>query len=275
MLKVAIQGYRGCFHEIAAKKYFGNKVQIVSCDTFNKQFEYFKSKKVDKIIMAIENSVAGSLLPNYSLLRQNNVRIIGETYLHISQNLMALPNQKLEDIKEIRSHYMAIEQCRKFLNQYPNKKITVCKDTALSAKEIYEKKTMGVAAIAGKLAADMYNLKLLETNIETNKRNYTRFLIVAGNEEIEDTTNEVDKASICFTLPHIVGSLAKVLSIFAFYNIDLTKIQSLPIVGQEWNYLFYVDLCFDSYSKYIQALNAVKPLTETFENLGEYKSEKR
>ena len=170
---------------------------------------------------------------------------------------------------------MAIEQCRKFLNQYPNKKVTVCKDTALSAKEIYEKKIKGVAAIAGKLAADMYKLELLEENIETNKKNYTRFLIVSDKDELIEIKNEINKSSICFTLPHTVGSLAKVLSIFAFYNIDLTKIQSLPIIGQEWNYLFYVDLCFDSYQTYIQALNAVKPLTETFENLGEYKSEKR
>lgn len=269
--KAAIQGGLGAFHEIAAKKYFSDAVDIIPCETFDNIIEKIESREVDYGVMAIENTVAGSLIPNYLLLRESPVKIIGEEYIRVKHNLVALPGQKIEDITEVHSHYMAIAQCRNFFKQYPNIKLVESVDTALSARKIQDKKLIGKGAIASDLAAQLYDLDILAHEIETNQKNYTRFLIL----ERRDATTKHDgcctKSSLCFSLPHHKGSLSQVLSVLAFYDLNLTKIQSMPIIGKEFKYFFYADLSFDNYERYQQCLVAVKPLVVDFQILGEYK----
>ncbi|MBN2518887.1 MAG: prephenate dehydratase [Bacteroidales bacterium] len=270
--RVAIQGGYGAFHEIAATHYFKDEnIEVIPSVTFNDLFENLNSRHADYGIMAIENMVAGSIIPNYKLLKESNMKIIGEIYLRIKQNLVALPGQKIEDIKEVYSHPMAILQCQDFFKKYPHIRSIDSADTALSAKEIRDKKITGVAAISSEMAAKMYNLEILEESIESNKKNYTRFLILKdknGDSVQDDTAN---KASLSFALAHEIGSLSKILSIFSFFNINLTKIQSLPIIGKDWEYQFYVDVEIHDYKTYLQSLESVKPFTSIFEILGEYK----
>jgi len=269
--KVAIQGGYGAFHEIAAQHYFQNdNIEIVPANTFKDLFKSLKMNHADLGIMAIENSLAGSILPNYGLLQESNMKIIGEIYLRINQNLVALPGQKIEDITEVYSHPIAILQCQMFFNNYPNIKLIDSIDTALSAKEINDKKLKGVGAISSKLAADMYNLEILAKGIETNKMNYTRFLILADKKGSYKSDPKVNKASIFFDLSHEIGSLSKILSILSYYNINLTKIQSMPIMGKDWEYQFYVDVTFDKYDIYKQSLEAIRPFTSHLGILGEY-----
>lgn len=268
--RVAIQGIRGSFHDIAARQYFGDDIEIVDCATFAEQFSALDTYRADTAIMAIENSVAGSILPNYSLVRSSRARIVGEIYLRIAQNLMALPGQKVEDITEVRSHPMAINQSRIWFDAHPHIRLVEWGDTASSAKAIVDENLTGVGAIASELAADLFGLEILGREIETNKRNYTRFLVLSEHE-IKGLEGHPDKASICFSLPHKPGSLAQALSILSYYDIDLTKIQSLPIIGREWQYLFYIDVAYEDPVRYQQALSAMRPLTEIFEVLGEYR----
>jgi prephenate dehydratase len=269
--KVAIQGGYGAFHEIAAKHYFQNDhIEIITANTFKDLFKSLRMNHADLGIMAIENSLAGSILPNYGLLQESNMKIIGEIYLRIKQNLVALPGQKIEDIKEVFSHPMAILQCQLFFNNYPHIKLIDSIDTALSAKEIHDNQLKGTAAIASKLAADKYNLEILQESIETNKMNYTRFLILADKKGIHKPGPSINKASIYFALAHEIGSLSKILSIFSFYNINLTKIQSMPIMGKDWEYQFYVDVTFKDYKIYHQAIDAVRPFTSDLGIMGEY-----
>ena len=273
MKKVAIQGIPGCYHEMAARSYFTNEeVEVEPCLTFPNLFE--KMSKDDSLlgIMAIENTIAGSLLQNHELLRKSDLSIIGEYKLRISHVLAALPGETLENISEINSHPIALMQCEEFLNQLPNIKIVEKDDTAASAREIQEKGLKGHAAICSRLAAEMYGLNILESGIETNKRNFTRFLVLADSWQRDDLINRqsINKASLIFTLPHTNGSLSKVLTILSFYDINLTKIQSLPIIGREWEYRFYVDITFSDYTRYKQSLEAIKPLTKDFEIQGEY-----
>lgn len=269
--KVAIQGGAGAFHEIAALHYFGSEnIEIVPSLTFKDLFTSLKMRHADYGIMAIENMVAGSILPNYNLLRESNMKIIGEIYLRINQNLVALPNQTIDQITEVYSHPMAILQCQKFFEEYPHIRLVESVDTALSAKEIADKKQKGVGAISSSQAAEKYGLEIMYANIENNPMNYTRFLILADQEEHVDFEEQVNKASMHFALAHEIGSLAKILSIFSFFNINLTKIQSLPIVGKEWEYFFYVDVEFSDYKIYEQALSSVKPFTSALGILGEY-----
>jgi len=282
VIDVAIQGGYGSFHEIAARKFFNDiKINIVPCDTFNDLFDELKDKKADCAMMAIENSVAGSLLPNYTMLRESKLNVCGEVYLRIEQNLIALPGQKLEDIKEIHSHPIAIQQSMGFLNPLRKKGVKVIEsdDTALSAKWIHDEQLKGFAAIAGKLAAEMYHLEIIKENVETNHRNFTRFLLITDNSkvlELEQISNQkINKSSLCFKVSHDEGSLSQVLSVLAFYKMNLTKIQSLPIVGIEWEYQFYIDLMFDEYSRYKLALGAIEPLTKELEILGEYQNGQR
>jgi prephenate dehydratase len=218
--------------------------------------------------MAIENTVSGGLLPNFELLRKYDRKIKGEVFLRIKQNLMALPGQKLEDIKEVRTHYMAINQTREFFKDYPWIRLVESEDTAKSAAEVAQNQLMGVGAVASELAAELYGLEILAESIETYKQNFTRFLIL--DDALEVDTEKVNKASWCFTLCHKPGSLAHVLTILSFYDMNLTRIQSLPIPGQEWQYFFYVDIKFDNYIRYEQALSAVRPLMEDLNILGEY-----
>ena len=274
MRKVAIQGVKGCFHEQAARLFYekhGNAVpEIVECLTFDDLYRSMDAGSADAAVMAIENTVSGGLLPNFELLRKYDRKIKGEVFLRIQQNLMALPGQKIEDIKEVRTHYMAINQTREFFKNCPWIRLVESEDTAKSATDLAAAGLMGVGAVASSLAADLYGLDILAESIETYKQNFTRFLILDDALDVEKS--EIDKASICFTLPHKPGSLAHILTILSFYDMNLTRIQSLPIPGQEWQYFFYVDIKFDDYVRYEQALSAVRPLMEDLNILGEYKS---
>jgi prephenate dehydratase len=272
--RVVIQGGYGAFHEIAVKNYFRDEViEIVPANTFKDLFKSLQMNHADFGIMAIENSSAGSILPNYGLLQNSNMKIIGEIYLRIKQNLVALPGQNIEDIKEVYSHPMAILQCQTFFENYPNIRLIESIDTALSAKEIQDKRLKGVGAIASKMAAQKYGLKILKESIETNKMNYTRFLILA-DRKMDVGNIKVDKASIHFSLAHEIGSLAKILSTLSYYNMNLTKIQSMPIMNSEWEYQFYIDLTFNDYKLYRQSLEAIRPFTSHLGIMGEYQKGK-
>lgn len=269
--RVGIQGEYGAFHDIAARAYFGTEeIEIIPCDTFIDLFASIEKGESDFTVMAIENTLSGSLIQNYGLLRDSSLVILGEIYQRIEQNLMALPGTKIKDIKEVYSHPMAIAQCRPFFKQYPHVKLIESLDTALSAKHVRDNNQTNTGALASRLAAEMYELEIIAPGIETNKKNYTRFLILGHKERISIKEEEIDKSSIVFSLPHEVGSLSKVLSVLAFYGLDLTKIQSLPIIGREWQYQMFVDLAFSDYKRYCQAIEAIKPLTEDFVILGEY-----
>lgn len=274
MKKVAIQGYKGCFHEEAARTFYaqsGLVPDILECDTFEGLYRALESEAADAAVMAIENTVSGGLIHNFELLRRYDRKIKGEVYLRIKQNLMALPGQSIEDIKEVRTHYMAINQTRDFFQrECPWITLVESEDTAKSAAEIAGNRLLGVGAVASSLAADLYSLEILRESIETYKQNFTRFLIF--DEAVTLPESAIDKASICFTLPHKPGSLAHILTILSFYDMNLTRIQSLPIPGREWQYFFYVDIKFDDYNRYCQALSAVRPLIEDLNILGEYKA---
>lgn len=272
--KVAIQGFSGCFHEQAARMFYGEREgvcpEIVECATFDGLYSSLNAGQADAAIMAIENTVSGGLLPNFELLRKYDVKIKGEVFLRIRQNLMALPGQTIEDIKEVRTHYMAINQTRVFFSEYPHIRLVESEDTAKSAADIAREGLMGIGAVASELAAELYGLEILKPGIETYKQNFTRFLILDDSLQVPE--QEIDKVSMCFTLPHKSGSLAQVLTILSFYDMNLTRIQSLPIPGREWQYFFYVDIKFDSYERYRQALTAVRPLMEDLNILGEYRA---
>jgi len=272
MKKIAIQGVKGCFHEQAARLFYeehGHIVpDIVECLTFDDLYRSMEGGEADAAIMAIENTVSGGLLPNFELLRKYDRKIKGEVFLRIQQNLMAMPGQTIQDIKEVRTHYMAINQTREFFKDYPWIRLVESEDTAKSAADVAAEGIMGVGAVASVLAADLYGLEILAESIETYKQNFTRFLIL--DDELEVDRKKINKASMCFTLPHTPGSLAHVLTIMSFYGMNMTRIQSLPIPGQEWQYFFYVDIKFDDYVRYEQALAAVRPLMEDMNILGEY-----
>jgi len=272
MKKVAIQGGLGAYHGIAAENYFGEEVEIVPCITFRDIFSAIKKDPNTIGIMAIENTIAGSLLGNYELLKENKLPIAGEFKQRISHCLAALPGQTIHDIKEVQSHPIALMQCTSFLDTLPGIKIVEHEDTALAAKDVAEKQMTATAAICSIRAAEIYGLNILARGIETNKHNFTRFLVF-GNKWIVDEIqkNEVsNKSSIVFTLPHTEGSLSKVLSVLSFYGISLTKIQSLPIIGREWEYQFYIDVKFSDLERYHQSLDAIRPLISELKLLGEY-----
>ena len=273
MARVAIQGFSGCFHEEAARKFYtglGCGVpQIVECATFDGLYEALSAGQADAAVMAIENTISGGLLPNFDLLRRYPYRIKGEIYLPIRQNLMALPGQRIEDIREVHTHYMAINQTRAFFEKNaPWIRMVESEDTAGSAAEVARKGLSGVGAVASELAAELYGLEILAGGIETYKHNFTRFLIL--DDALGVPVEKIRKASLCFTLPHKPGSLAHILTILSFYDMNLTRIQSLPIPGREWQYFFYADIRFDDYERYRQALSAVRPLIEDLDILGEY-----
>ncbi|MDA3907051.1 MAG: prephenate dehydratase [Bacteroidales bacterium] len=278
--KVAIQGVSGAFHEIASRKYFKNhQLEIIQCLTFNDLFDALLFEKAEYGVIAIENSLVGSIIPNYALLRESKLKVLGEVFLRIEQHLMVYKGEKLEDIKEIYSHPMAIEQCIEFLNPLRRSGVRILnsEDTALSAKRIADDSLKGVAAIASDLAAEKYGLEIINKSIETNKKNFTRFLVISSEKNylLHNKIIEKNKASLCFRLPDEEGILSQVLSVLAFYKINLLKIQSLPVVGVEWEYLFYIDLIFSDYEKYNQALNAIRPLTKKLTVLGEYQKGER
>jgi len=278
-ITVAIQGGFGAFHEIAARQFFGAiPIEILPCETFSDLFNELSDKNADCGIVAMENSVAGSLLQNHTLLRESGLSIMGEQYLRVVQHLIALPGQTINDINEIHSHPIAIQQCHVFLNGLRRKGVRIldAADTALSVKWIRDEGLTGIAALGSELAARMYNMQILKSGVETNKRNYTRFQIITESDKVKDlekiANQTINKASLCFSLTHEEGRLAQVLSVLSFYHMNLTKIQSLPIVGVEWEYFFYIDLVFSDYSRYQQALEATRPLTEHLQILGEYQN---
>lgn len=273
MRKVAIQGGPGAYHGIAAENFFvGEEIEIVPCATFRDIFRSIEKEANTIGIMAIENTIAGSLLANYDLLKENKLPIAGEYKQRISHCIAALPGQTIHDIKEVQSHPIALMQCTGFLDTLPGVKIVEHEDTALAARDIARDKSKGIAAICSDRAADMYGLEILARGIETNKHNFTRFLIFANPWIVDDMQKEevLNKASLVFTTPHTEGSLSHILSVFSFYSINLTKIQSLPIIGREWEYQFYVDVKFSDYTRYKQSLQAIRPLTSELKILGEY-----
>ncbi len=277
MRKVAIQGIMGSYHDIAAHKYFGNEeIELVCCETFEDVFKEMRDDSNVIGMIAIENTIAGSLLHNYELLRDSGMSIVGEHKLRISHSILCLPEDDWADIKEVNSHPVALMQCREFLKRHSGMKIVEGNDTAGSAEEISRNQLHGHAAICSKFAAPLYGMKVLEEGIETNKHNFTRFLVFSDPWQADSICmpNKSNKASIVFSLPHSEGSLSQVLSIFSFYRINLTKIQSLPIIGREWEYLFYVDVTYDDYTRYRQSIDATRPLTKQFKILGEYQDGK-
>ena len=273
MKKIAIQGMIGSFHDIAAHQYFGEEeIELICCNTFEEVFDEIRKDSNVIGMTAIENTIAGSLLHNYELLRDSGTTIVGEHKLRISHSLLCLPGESWEDLAEVNSHPVALMQCREFLSKHPQLKIVETDDTAGSAKNISEKQLKGHAAICSKFAAPLYNMEVLEEGIETNKHNFTRFLVVCDPWKADDIRDrrKTNKASIVFSLPHSEGSLSQVLSIFSFYRINLTKIQSLPIIGREWEYMFYIDVTYDDYRRYRQSIDAITPLIKELKVLGEY-----
>lgn len=275
MKKVAIQGIKGSFHDIAAHEYFqGEDIELVCCSTFEALFAEMKKDDACLGMMAIENTIAGSLLHNYELLRESGMTVAGEHKLHIEHSIMCLPEDDWEEIREVNSHPVALAQCRGFLERHPGMKVIEADDTAGSAEMISRNSMRGHAAICHAGAAPLYGMKVLENSIEDNKHNFTRFLVLCDPWSVDSLRDlhHTDKSSIVFALPHAEGSLSQVLSIFSFYRINLTKIQSLPIIGREWQYLFYVDVCYDDYVRYRQSIDAVRPLTKELKILGEYRA---
>lgn len=276
--KVAIQGIGGCNHYIAAKLFFkDDNIETIDCDTFKELAEHVVKDPSKLGIMAIENTIAGSLLQNYKILKDNKLVIVGEYKLRITHALVAMPGVELREIREINTHPMAFMQCEEFLNTLPNVKLVEKEDTAGSAKWIKENNLRDHAAICPAGAAELYGMDVLADGIETNKRNFTRFLILANRDVAADVLRElsveqenINKSSMVFTLPHTSGSLSKVLAVLSFYDMNLSMIQSMPIVGEEWRYQFYVNLLFTDYKRYRQAIDAILPLTKDFEILGEY-----
>ena len=278
MKRIAIQGLIGSFHDIAANQYFdGEQVQLICCATFEEVFENIQRDPTVIGMMAIENTIAGSLLHNYELLRDSGTTVVGEHKLHISHCICCLPEDDWDTIQEVHSHPVALMQCRNFLSGHPKLKAVESEDTAGSAKEIAEGQHRGWAAICSASAARLYGMKILEDHIEDNKHNFTRFLVVCNPRKADflrplDRTN---KSSLVFSLPHEEGSLSQVLSILSFYKINMTKIQSLPIIGHEWEYMFYVDVTYDNLTRYRQSIDAIAPLTKELKILGEYQDGKQ
>lgn len=267
-MRVAIQGVEGCFHQEAANKYFNQTITPVCCLTFSELIDKVRNDDALYGIMAIENSIAGSIIPNYKLILNSGLKIIGEYYLEINQELMVLPGTKLSDVKQVYSHPMAIHQCREFLNQYPFK-IIEKDDTALSAQEIKELNLKDVAAIASKTAADIYGLEIIKSKIQTNKKNYTRFLVLSKNAIKSNIHN---KSSICFSVNDESGKLLQALNVIASYGFNLSKVQSHPILGSIWEYYFFVDIEIDKIKNYRKMLKDLSEQTTFLIELGTYKN---
>ena len=272
-MKVAIQGVKGSFHHIVAEQYFGKNIDLVECLLFSEMPDKLIDNKADVLIMAIENSIAGAILPNYALIDEHQLNICGEHYLPIHHNLMGIKGQSIEDIKEVYSHPMALLQCRKFFKKHPHIKLIEDKDTAEVAKRIEEGNLMGVGAIASNLAAETYHLEILASEIQTINENATRFFIL--NNSNPDKSIVANKASIKFVANNDAGSLAEVLSIMAKQGLNLTKIQSMPIIDTPWKYAFFVDFIFNDYSLYSLAMEEIKDKVLTLKILGEYTKSKR
>ena len=274
MKRIAIQGEIGSFHDIAVHQYFANEqIQLICCSTFEQVFRAVSDDPTLIAMTAIENTIAGSLLHNYELLRDSGVTVVGEHKLHITHCICCLPEDDWTTISEVHSHPVALMQTRHYLAHHPELRVVEAEDTAGAAKMIAEGRHRGWAAICHAEAARLYGLKILEDGIEDNKHNYTRFLVCSAPQKADllRPLVEADKSSIVFSLPHEEGSLSAVLAILSFYKINLTKIQSLPIIGREWEYLFYVDVTYSDLTRYRQSIDAIIPLTRDLKILGEYR----
>jgi prephenate dehydratase len=268
--RVSIQGYEGSFHQVAARQFFGKDVEVIPCATFRDVIRIAEKKtQAEGGVMAIENSIAGSILPNYNLLLKSGLRVNGEVYLQIRQNLLVNPGVKLEDIREVHSHHMAIQQCLEYLDKY-NWKLIETEDTALSAKHIHQHRSKHIAAIASKLAADLFQLDVIAPNIHTMRNNYTRFLILQRDEH-QPYALDANKASVNFHTDHSRGSLARVLTRIADGGINLSKLQSMPIPGSDFRYSFHADMEFDSMNQFHEVIKVIKPHTDGLKILGVYK----
>ena len=268
---VAIQGIKGSFHHAVSQQYFGEDVVVDECLTFDELVNSIITSKSDVAIMAIENSIVGSIIPNYALIDNHQLHIVGEYYLDVQHNLLALKQQSIEDIKEVHSHPMALLQCKEFFKQYPHIKLVEDKDTADVARRIHQKQLKGIAAIASKTAADIFDLAILAESIQTMKHNETRFMVVKTSNSILDSS-EINKASIKFELDHKRGSLAAILNVMSDCKLNLTKIQSLPKLKTLWKYAFFVDVTFEKYEQFEKAKAIIKIMAEDFKVLGEYKN---
>lgn len=259
--RIAIQGIQGAFHHEAAALFYRDEFDICECMNFHDLIDVVESDKADQAVMAIENSLVGSMLPNLAIIRKSTLHIIGEVYMRISQNLMALPGESVESLREVHSHPMAIMQCERFFHQFPHIRMVESADTALSAREIKEKNLAGIGAIASEAAAHIYGLEVLAPSIETNKKNYTRFLILGHNGQSIDPNIAV-KASVAFVAPHVPGSLASVLQQLGNANVNLSMLQSLPLVGANWEYIFHADMIFPNIAA---ARTIIKDLRKTLQ----------
>jgi len=268
-LKIGIQGGTASFHDTVSRLYFKENIEVVECETFRKLCEVVENGEVDYAMMAIENSIAGSIMQNYSLLKEFNLQVIGEIKLRIMMHLMALPGQKIENITKVISHYMALLQCSEFLKQYPNMIEEKTHDTADSAKLIKESSLKGVAAIASHRAAKVYGLEVLASEIETIKQNFTRFLVLQKRKDTSIIDN-INKAMLSFELPNTIGSLARTLKLIVDYQINLTKIQSVPLIGKPDQYTFYVDCEFEDFKAYKDCIEKVKDIVLNLNTIGEY-----
>jgi prephenate dehydratase len=278
MKHVAIQGIAGSYHDIAARNFFADEtITIVDCSTFRRVTATVQNKPGMFGLIAIENTIAGSILPNHELIRESGLFVAGEYKLRISHSLAALPGTKIDHLQEIGSHPMALMQCQEFLDTLPPTiNIVEKEDTATSARWIAVNHAENHAAICSRQAAQNYGLEILAEAVETDPHNFTRFLLVTDLDTAKkfytETQRKPNKASLVFAVPHSVGSLSAVLTIFSFYGVNLTKIQSFPRIGMAWQYYFYADCTFSDHARYKQSLNAVTPLTSDLKILGEYEA---
>ena len=270
--KIGIQGIRGSFHHIAVENYFDKEIKLCEYLSFEDMILSLSKNEIQYALMAIENSTAGSIIPNYALIDEYNINIVGEHYLEISHNLMALKGQSLDDIKEIHSHPMALLQCRDFLKENPSIKLVEEKDTANVAKKISNTKTVGIGAIASKLAAKIYDLNLIKEDIQSIKKNQTRFVVLKKDNNLDKL--QINKASLKFELDHKRGSLAAILNVLSDCKLNLTKIQSMPKIETPWRYSFFVDVTFENLDNYLKAKSIIQIMAKEFKVLGEYKNSK-
>ena len=270
---IAIQGVKGSFHDIVAQQYFGGDTLVLECLSFDDAVGSLLKENTDFVVMALENSIAGSIIPNYALIDAHDLQIVGEHYLDVQHHLMALPNQSIAGIKEVHSHPMALLQCKEFFKTQNHIKLVEAKDTAGVAKQIHNKQLKGVAAIGSALAAELFELDVLASNIQTIKQNETRFVVVRRSS-LKISNPNIDKASIKFELNHERGSLAAVLNMMSDCKLNLTKIQSLPKIETPWKYSFFVDVTFDNFNDYEKAKSILEIMAQDFKVLGEYKNAK-
>ncbi|MBO2542905.1 prephenate dehydratase [Salegentibacter sp. BDJ18] len=268
---IAIQGVQGSFHHLVAQEYYHQEVEVLECMSFAELTKSLLNGDATEGVMAIENSIAGSILPNYALIDENNLKVVGEHYIPIDMNFMAMPGQKIENIKKVYSHPMALLQCKEFFKKHPHIKLIEDSDTAEVARRISEKGSTKVAAVASKAAAQLFGLEILAESIHTKKSNATRFLIISTKKK-EPNGDKIDKASLKFELESKRGSLVSVLNILRDFNLDMTKIQSMPIIEFPWKYSFFIDVTFEDYSEFQKAMDILEVMTERLTILGTYKN---